>query len=497
MRKSIHILGILLCFLLLACHFPLWAANSQNPDTQLHFRTQIPHNVNFPTMIPTIVIQPSPPALGSLADRYTYKSQSGDTLKVVSRHFNVDPIQVSYEGNFEPGKMLPVGTTLFLPKVITDFYYSDILLPDSEVIFSPSANNFNVEVFINQAGGYLAGYVQKVSGIELTGAQIVQRVAENTSVNPRLLLAFIELRSQWVTQIPGTIYYSHPLDLGLKEYEGLYLELSVAARYINTGYYGWRYGEMTDLVFSDGSSARIAPNLNPGTVGIQYLLAQLYNKSEWETMMYGPAGLFSLHQNMFGNPFERSRTIEPLFNEGTFIPELQLPFGRGQEWALTGGLHYDWTYGTPRGALDFAPLTGESVCAVSKAWVLASAPGTITRAANNQVILALEDAQGQPTGWEILFMHIASEGMIEEGTHVNLDDQIGHPSCQGGSATGTHVHIARKYKGEWIGAGEPFPFELSGWLALPGAQLYKSSLIRNDQTVTADPNGAANSRITR
>lgn len=94
-------------------------------------------------------------------------------------------------------------------------------------------------------------------------------------------------------------------------------------------------------------------------------------------------------------------------------------------------------------------------------------------------------------------MHIAKEEMVTVGKKVRLDDQIGHPSCQGGAATGTHVHISRKYKGEWIGAGEPFPFILSGWLAIPGQQVFKSSLVKGDQTVTADPNGANSSQITR
>ena len=177
--------------------------------------------------------------------------------------------------------------------------------------------------------------------------------------------------------------------------------------------------------------------------------------------------------------------------------EIELPFTVGQPWALTGGLHNDWTGGTPFGALDFAPLTGEAACAVSKVWVLAAAQGSISRAANNQVIIAVEDSQGNPTGWEVFYMHIAKEEMITLGKKVKVDDPIGHPSCQGGSATGTHVHISRKYKGEWIGAGEPFPFILSGWLAEPGLQIFKSSLVKGNQIVTADPNAAGTSRITR
>lgn len=480
-----------------ACNFPLLAGGNRESTPQAMFRTQVPHNVNFPTRIPTISIQPSPPVLGDLQNAYTYGSQSGDTLRSVSSHFRVAPEQISYEGSFSVDQILPPGTTLFIPKTLTSFYYADILLPDSEVIYSPTAGDFDIAGFIARSGGYLSRYEQKVSGEVLTGSQIVERVALNTSVNPRLLLAIIELRSHWVTQTPSEIYWLHPLDLGYKEYEGLYLELAVAARLINTGYYGWRSGALTDLIFIDGSAARIAPNLNAGTVGIQYLMAQLYTQPEWETMVYSSNGLIPMHTRMFGDSFARALPIEPLFNEETVNLELELPFTPGERWALTGGLHYTWTAGTPFGALDFAPLTGEAACAVSKSWILAAAPGKVTRAANNQVIISVTDAGGKPTGWEVFYMHIASEEMIALGTRVQLDDPIGHPSCQGGSATGTHVHIARKYKGEWIGAGETFPFMLSGWLAVPGEQLFRSTLVKGAQVITADPNAGFTSRITR
>jgi LysM repeat protein len=500
LKKKFFLLLSLAFIIVAACNFPLWSSSSQSPGsgTPLSmFRTQIPRNVNFPTKIPTIVLQPSAPILGDLEDYYVYAAQSGDTLAVVARHFGVEPAQISSQDSIPNAGFIQPGKKLIIPKTLTDFYYSDVLLPDSEVIYSPTARNFNVAQFVNSSGGYLRSYQQLVNGEVLSGSQIVERVAQNTSTNPRLLLAVIELRSHWVTQTPSEPYWAHPLDLGYKEYEGLYLELAVAARLINTGYYSWRTGEMTELIFSDGSSARIAPNLNAGTVGIQYLMAQLYDKPSWETMTYGPENIIAIHKGFFGDPNLRASTIEPMFNEGLTQPPLELPFAPGQPWALTGGLHYGWTAGTPLGALDFAPITGERACVVSRVWVLASAPGTVIHAANNMVIIGLENENGESTGWEIMYMHIAKFEMISAGTHVNLDDPIGHPSCEGGSATGTHVHITRKYKGEWIGATEPLPFILSGWQAVPGAKIFQSTLVKDSQIIYARQNATLESRIQR
>jgi hypothetical protein len=70
---------------------------------------------------------------------------------------------------------------------------------------------------------------------------------------------------------------------------------------------------------------------------------------------------------------------------------------------------------------------------------------------------------------------------------VEQGDLLGHPSCEGGTATGTHVHFARKYNGEWILADGPIPFELSGWVAQGGAKPYQGALVKDGQTVLACP----------
>jgi hypothetical protein len=80
---------------------------------------------------------------------------------------------------------------------------------------------------------------------------------------------------------------------------------------------------------------------------------------------------------------------------------------------------------------------------------------------------------------------------------VNVDDNVGHPSCEGGQATGTHVHIARKYNGEWILADGPLPFVLSGWQLHAGEANYQGTMTRGDETVISSVVGDFLSRIYR
>jgi hypothetical protein len=72
---------------------------------------------------------------------------------------------------------------------------------------------------------------------------------------------------------------------------------------------------------------------------------------------------------------------------------------------------------------------------------------------------------------------------------VSQGQRVGRPSCEGGAATGTHIHLARKYNGEWLAseglAGGILAFNLEGWTARNGARPYLGTLVRNALVVTA------------
>ena len=75
----------------------------------------------------------------------------------------------------------------------------------------------------------------------------------------------------------------------------------------------------------------------------------------------------------------------------------------------------------------------------------------IARTAEGTVILDLDGDGDESTGWTILYLHMASAGSRSEpGRSCKRAIDIGHPSCEGGFSNGTHMHIARRYNGEWI-----------------------------------------------
>jgi hypothetical protein len=107
------------------------------------------------------------------------------------------------------------------------------------------------------------------------------------------------------------------------------------------------------------------------------------------------------------------------------------------------------------------------------------ADGLVTRTGNGEVMLDLDGDGNEGSGWDILYMHIETRDRVQPGTKLHVGDHIGHPSCEGGDATGMHVHIARKFNGEWLSAIGPLPFNLSGWVSAGTGEQYVGTLTRN------------------
>ena len=469
----------------------------QVETTETHTPTTAATSLPSPTDPP--VPTPSATIKSTEEGHLTYTTQQGDTLPALASRFGVSASEIQSEVQLSQAGLLPVGVTLRIPDVLEGTLPADSpILPDSEATYGPSVEDFNAAAFAAEAGGYLADHVETVDNEVLSGPAIVQRVAVETSTNPRLLLTLLEYRSGWVLGRPeGAAEDDYPIGFGAGDDTGLYQELMIAAKLLAQGYYGWRDGSFLEITFLDGETARLAPELNAGSAALMHLFGTLYTAESWEAALFGEAAFLTLYQDLFGDPWARAAAVEPYLTDVTIQPELALPFAIGEGWSFTGGPHLAWQTGTPWGALDFAPITGEPACAVSARWVTAAAPGLVVRSERSVVAIDLDGDGDEGTGWVLIYQHIAAEGRVAVGTWLEGDDPVGHPSCEGGHASGTHLHFARKFNGEWVGVGNPLPLVLSGWGAYAGEKAYEGSLQKGEDIITASPIGSSGSLIIR
>jgi murein DD-endopeptidase MepM/ murein hydrolase activator NlpD len=435
-------------------------------------------------------------------DSILYYAQSGDWLPSVAIRFGVDVNEITSPKILPETGFIDAGTLLIIPDRLdksVEYTPASRLIPDSEVVFSATSAGFDIEQYVKDAGGYLSTSREYLGSTAwTTGAEEIERLAYENSINPRLLLALLDYEAQWVRGKPVDQFHTdYPIGHENYRNKGLFGQMTWAINQLSFGYYDWRMGTISELTFADGNTLRLDPTLNPGTVAIMTLFSRHHTLNEWLRIMDVNNGFPAFYQEMFGDPWARAETFGNLFPPGFGQPDMTLPIEPGATWAFTGGPHSAWGIDGPLAAVDFAPENDKPGCVTSTGWVTAMAPGLVVRLAKGVVIVDLDGDGSEQTGWNILYLHIAEKDRVAKDDWVEQNDFIGHPSCEGGISTGTHVHTARKYNGEWMIADGPIPFVMSDWTVVAGEKPYLGKMIKGNEVVLADVYGQAWSLITR
>ncbi|MGD8458624.1 MAG: LysM peptidoglycan-binding domain-containing M23 family metallopeptidase [Anaerolineales bacterium] len=419
------------------------------------------------------------PPIRSVSMEYTI--QSNDTLNEIARDYGVSPEAIVIENNLPDPNILSIGQVLVIPPPTPGVPGPAFkIIPDSELVYGPYSADFDLQAFIEGKNGYLSTYQEEVNEEMMSSVEIIELASRNYSVNPRLLLAIVEYQSGWVTQPEAQITNTYAIGLEDPARPSLYRQLTWTADNLNRGYYRWRVNALGSFLTTNGLYIPASPEINAGTAGVQFLLAQLLDEPVWRVAV-SEQGLFSTFYRLFGNPFDWA--YEPLIPDDLNQPMMQLPFEDGVVWTFTGGPHGGYDNGSAWAAIDFAPPKEKLGCTLSDEWVVAMADGVIIRSENGIVVQDLDGDGTEGTGWSILYLHIESREKVEVGTYVQAGDRIGHPSCEGGYSTGTHVHIARRYNGEWIPADQDIPFVLDGWVSGGDGILYEGTLTKGEMTI--------------
>jgi hypothetical protein len=476
MTRKLVFLLIIYAFIFAAC------SPTSQPTLILPDQADVESTPKLPEMTPF----PTRPAYEP-GELVSYTAQTGDTLPALAVRFNTTVEEILIANSFIPenATTMPPGMPMDIP-----IYYRALwgnpyqMLPDTVFVNGPDAALFKTSSFIAEQQGWLADYSAWAFNGTRTAAEIIDYVAVQYSISPKVLLALLEYMGGGCSNpVLEEFDKDHILGLTSNFWRGVYLQLSYASNILNDGYYRWRDGDLIEFELEDGSLVRPDPWQNAASVALQYYFSQVMNPQDFQFAI-GSDGFAKTFEDLFGNP----RTTEPHIPGSLAQPEMQLPYINDVGWAYTGGPHTAWGSMAPWAALDFAPPSEVTGCYPSLEPTTAVADGLIVRDGVGIVVLDLDRDGDERTGWVVFYLHIAEDGRIPVGTEVKSGDFLGYPSCEGGRSTGTHVHIARKYNGEWITADGVIPFDLSGWKPLRGEAPYKGWLVKGDVMIVANTN---------
>ena len=410
------------------------------------------------TPLPTATSTPEPPtptptATSTFVPAW-HEIKDGDTLFHMALKYDTSVDEILQMNNLEEDSRLRIGRVLAMPSDITINLPECHLIEDSEVVNGSTYVDWDTSAFIEKQGGYLAEY----EAYGRSAGQIIDQVAAKYHVGPRALLATIEMMSGWVTKKNPSV----PTPFGMKGAGTADLQwwTSWAAKKMMQSYYGQLEGRRDWVVLGSGVQARLYPGTNPGSAAIVNVLAAVVTDPDKLSTLLAEKRFQKSYERLFGE-------IEagPVLPADGQQPYFALPWTPGQEWVFTGGPHGGFGDNiTGWAALDFAPPIPRG-CWPSEFPALAVAPGLVIESRKGEVWIDLDEDGDIRTGWSVYYLHLATEGRIETGERVEVGDVIGFPSCEGGIADASHLHIARMYEGQWMPANGPIPFQLGNWSA--------------------------------
>ncbi len=439
----------------------------------------------------------------------------GDTLSGIAANYGTSVSALMAINELRNPNQLAIGQIIELPPPPESYTPNVRILSDARLVRTGEAEHFDIGVFISAQPGLISQIgdtleIRNADGSEtevvLTSSQVVERVSREFSVDARILLALLEYRAGLLSRREPQNAERHLPLMKLSPDEagddtGLYGQLSWLADRLNQGYYGWKYRNRRIIELSDGSRLLFHPELNAASVALQYVMSLLSDSASWREDI-GEGGVLALYRAYFGDPFLESGDVVP---RDLTQPELTLPFPAGEVWLFTGGFHGGWGNGSAWAAVDFAPPKepgAQPYCYTSSYPVIAVADGTIARLDDGVAVLDLDLDGNEGTGWTILYLHISLVDSLEEGQLIEAGQILGYASCQGGFSTATHLHIARRYDGEWLPADcshcrestKAPPFVMSDWQVVGlENQLYQGFMVNrvNNRTVTAEQGRAS------
>jgi murein DD-endopeptidase MepM/ murein hydrolase activator NlpD len=340
---------------------------------------------------------------------------------------------------------------------------------------SQASGQLNVQKFLDGQPGTLKSYREG----QYTAAQVIEAYTSYYNLDPRILLALLELGPRLLTdRSPAPETLRKPL--GPAGPDGFTQQIEWAVRDIRAGF--GPYAAPPSVKFTDGSSATLDPKQEPSLIAVQRFLANGRTQDEWRKLIdrYLP-----LYTQLWG-----AQPALPTPTPAAARPFLKLPWPAGTE--VIHSSYFDHVYPTVdrggdgnsfivnylgRGNLSYNTHDGHDYYFPEKPTgtpMLAAAPGiayAYTRPGNGVVIRH----GGAYAGYETVYWHLDQfttifAGKINNGVGVPVEagTVLGTSGKSGFTDGGAHLHFEVRHNGKqvdpygWYGPG---PDPCAAWTA--------------------------------
>lgn len=330
------------------------------------------------------------------------------------------------------------------------------LAVDDQFVWGPNVGRFDIQGYLAGRGSALADYS---ADIELW--------ASYSSVNPKILIALLELQHGWVSGPAPAL----PADQVRQTIERTAMRLA-SAFYEHLHVWGSRrpsFGPVPVagpvIQFADGSAGALPASESSATVALAAIIAAEMPADQFQ--IQGAGGFETTYSALF--PTDDLLAANNPINPQAVPPAalFQFPFPLGATWAASGP--HSWnggSYPPPYSSLDF--FVGGGTCSSPpNAYAVAAAYGEAYWPQGYSCWLELDHANGWVTSYYHL-QNLYSGAPLGRGAKVGT---IACETCAGGFATGPHVHFSLKFNGAYASLEG---VKLSGWTVHVGSVPYTS-----------------------
>jgi LasA protease len=340
------------------------------------------------------------------------------------------------------------------------------MLSDGQFVYGPNVGSFDIATYLESVGSPLLPY-----------ADVLEDWCRYASVNPRVVLTLIQLRSGLVRPGADAQNVERLIGYGEGSFEAEVRRLTteLALNFYDHLYkHGGRSGKPASpagsrtLLLADGQAVNWPASSSSGTYALAGTVASLATSQEFVQFVspFDARGFMSVYASLFApdNPLDQSnRIVSSSAPPGNL---LQFPFPVNQTWQFNGMHNWNGSgiyYGRPYSSIDFMTSANNCSAPPSNDWAVAAAGGKLSYPNSGKSCWMQID---HGSGWTTSYYHLrntVSAGSVSRNDKVGT---IGCETCIGGGADWPHVHFSLLYNGSYFDLDN---VELTGWTMHPGS----------------------------